>query len=765
MSLNDYKLSCELRGHSLDVRSVTEGSDFILSGSRDMKVKMWAKEGNSYKERATLQNHSNYVAVVFYLEDEGWICTGSNDSTICIYTSGSLVPVHTLKEHSATVSCLCKGLEPRSIVSGSWDKTGRIWRISDANTVSSVALQGHDAAVWAVESVSCGQRYVTGSADKNIFVWNASGVKIFVLKGHTDCVRGLIGLGNGGLLSCGNDAVIKVWNDEGECVNELFGHSNYIYSIALNRNVGEDVLVSGGEDSSLRMWSASEGALGSEMHIPAQSVWSVACLRNGDIVTGSSDGIVRIFTRDPARMAPADVLAAYQTSVDVWQKEHSAELGGIKVNDLPGPESLYMEGTEGQTRIVRQPNGKIECFQWTRGSWQLVGDVTGASGGTNASSGKTLYQGKEYDYVFSVDVEDGAPPIKLPYNRGQDPWYVAQEFIHKHNLPQVYLDQVANFVVKNSGNAPVAPSDNTFSDPFTGDSRYIPGSGGGNNVGGGNLLDPFTGASSYRTQQSEKSNSGEHFPTSAYSTMATADLEKILNKLKSFNSENAPDETKVNDSVLSDAIAVARSDGESPVAQIESLKCLLSWPRGILFPVLDLVRLAVRNEATCRTLMTTEMTKTLVECISDSAANQLMALRSLANMLAHQAGRDVVHSRLGEILGRISEIRKGSVNAQVAVATFLLNATVTQMSLANADECKILGECSLETMQWIEDREAVYRCLQALGNLTCTPVGQEILALVMSVDAVVDKIKALSRESGAEKLIGCSRDFCVTLGV
>lgn len=57
---------------------------------------------NVYKERSSLQNHSNYVAVVFYLEEEGWICTGSNDSTICIYTSGSIVPILTLKDHKAT---------------------------------------------------------------------------------------------------------------------------------------------------------------------------------------------------------------------------------------------------------------------------------------------------------------------------------------------------------------------------------------------------------------------------------------------------------------------------------------------------------------------------------------------------------------------------------------------------------------------------------------------------------------------------------------
>jgi phospholipase A-2-activating protein len=32
------------------------------------------------------------------------------------------------------------------------------------------------------------------------------------------------------------------------------------------------------------------------------------------------------------------------------------------------------------------------------------------------SGRKQLYEGKEYDYVFDVDIKDGAPALKLPYN-------------------------------------------------------------------------------------------------------------------------------------------------------------------------------------------------------------------------------------------------------------------------------------------------------------------------------------------------------------
>lgn len=32
------------------------------------------------------------------------------------------------------------------------------------------------------------------------------------------------------------------------------------------------------------------------------------------------------------------------------------------------------------------------------------------------SGRKQLHNGKEYDYVFDIDIGDGIPPLKLPYN-------------------------------------------------------------------------------------------------------------------------------------------------------------------------------------------------------------------------------------------------------------------------------------------------------------------------------------------------------------
>lgn len=314
------------------------------------------------------------------------------------------------------MSTLAAGNENGILLSGSWDKTAIVWKINGTGEHNSIKLEGHEAAVWSVCALKSG-KFVTGSADKNIIYWNSNGEKLKVLKGHKDCVRALLSLPNDSIISASNDATIKFWNEDGECVKELCGHTNYIYSMAFNYQMGDGVFVSGGEDSTLRMWSI-DGELGDAITLPAQSVWAVACLKNGDILTGTSDGIVRIFTKDSGRFADTQTMATFNASVEARVREATTTLGGVKVNELPGPEALLQKGRDGQTKMIRQPDGKVLCYEWSNGKWNSLGDVVGAAGGTQDTSGKSLFEGKEYDYVFTVDISDSAPPLKLPYNRG-----------------------------------------------------------------------------------------------------------------------------------------------------------------------------------------------------------------------------------------------------------------------------------------------------------------------------------------------------------
>jgi phospholipase A-2-activating protein len=64
---------------------------------------------------------------------------------------------------------------------------------------------------------------------------------------------------------------------------------------------------------------------------------------NGDIVSGSSDGIVRVFSESEDRWASAEDLKIYDDQV-ASQALPAQTIGDVKKSDLPGSESLAEPG-------------------------------------------------------------------------------------------------------------------------------------------------------------------------------------------------------------------------------------------------------------------------------------------------------------------------------------------------------------------------------------------------------------------------------------
>ena len=113
--------------------------------------------------------------------------------------------------------------------------------------------------------------------------------------------------------------------------------------------------------------------------------------------------------------------------------------------------------------MIRNGN-VVEAQIWSQAttSWTLVGTVVDAVG----SSHKKEFEGKEYDYVFDVDIKEGAPALKLPYNVNQNPYDAATKFLEKNNLPMGYLETVADFVVKNTSGAKIGQESESSNDPY-----------------------------------------------------------------------------------------------------------------------------------------------------------------------------------------------------------------------------------------------------------------------------------------------------------
>ncbi len=66
-----------------------------------------------------------------------------------------------------------------------------------------------------------------------------------------------------------------------------------------------------------------------------------------------------------------------------------------------------------------------------------------------ATEEKILFERQYYDYLFNVALNENVT-LKLPHNITEDPWCAAQAFIHRYKLDQMYLDQIAQFIITNT---------------------------------------------------------------------------------------------------------------------------------------------------------------------------------------------------------------------------------------------------------------------------------------------------------------------------
>ncbi len=434
-----------------------------------------------------------------------------------------------------------------------------------------------------------------------------------VFGGHTDAVRGLTLLEGGeSFASCGNDGNIHLYSLHGasssatstpiQPVQVLSGHTSFVYSLATIPG-GKGELVSSGEDRSVRIWR--DGALVQTITLPAISVWSVSVLPNGDIVCGSSDAAARVFTRDAALVANEASLKAYEHAIST-QVLNQTQVGDIKKDDLPGVEALSQPGSkEGQTKMVK--NGDVvEAHQWSASSqqWVKIGEVVGGVG----SGQKKLHEGKEYDYVFDVDIQDGVPPLKLPFNSTDNPYAAAQKFLEKNDLPQQYLDQIVRFIEQNT--AGVSLGGSQYVDPYTGASRYQPAGSSSSGAGaaapplklrhnrstqeltvvtytGARNVDPFTSSapSSSAAANSAASSSSRILPQRTFLAFRSANFAAIKNKLTQLNQQESVQLSSTELSQIDQLISQLESGSASTPVNIDALrKALASWAQRRVFP-------------------------------------------------------------------------------------------------------------------------------------------------------------------------------------
>lgn len=449
-----------------------------------------------------------------------------------------------------------------------------------------------------------------------------------------------------------------------------------------------------------------------------------------------SDNFCRVFTQSIDRQADTEELAQFEESLANF-KVAVQDIGDIKKSELPDKTFLLIPGKrDGQTVMVRDGE-KVLCYNWSSGKneWEAVGEVVGSAGASTSTSGKSLYQGTEYDYVFDVELDVGM--LKLPYNRGEDPWVVAQEFIHRHEIPQDYLNQIANFIIKNADVSSLSLGNNSYFDPFTGGSRYIPSCGEPSN-------NPRIDYSSEKNRDTASTKTlSQYFPQKIPLKFETLNKVGILEKLETSNA-------LVSDSLRKEELEQMVEAVISPNVEILDLAPLekaLRWPPERVWPVLDVLRLALRSEKAQDKWLSQNNDKALIELLMSylktpsPLPTQLLAIRCLANMALHNPGKRALTTMLNFILPSLVSLAPyPNKNMEIAIATLLLNyATIFTGHKELENHCQLLSATETVVLN-VSDPEAQFRILVAIGTLLTHSKDIKLIVHSLNIEPIIERL-------------------------
>ncbi|KAL8953910.1 MAG: hypothetical protein Q9222_000284 [Ikaeria aurantiellina] len=312
-----------LAGHEGGVWALQYEGDVLVSGSTDRSVRVWdIKEGRCTQ---VFQGHTSTVRCLqilmpsevgktsdgrpIMLPKQPLIITGSRDSNLRVwklprpgepefFQAGPPLDdnecpyfVRVLTGHHHSVRAIAAHADV--LVSGSYDCTVRVWKISTGEMIHRLA--GHTQKVYSVVLDHKRNRCISGSMDNMVKVWSLdTGSVLYNLEGHTSLV-GLLDLQQDRLVSAAADSTLRIWDPEtGLCRATLKAHTG---AITCFQHDGQKVI--SGSDRTLKMWNVTNGRFAKDLLTDLSGVWQVNFNERRCVAAVQRNGLTYIEASDP----------------------------------------------------------------------------------------------------------------------------------------------------------------------------------------------------------------------------------------------------------------------------------------------------------------------------------------------------------------------------------------------------------------------------------------------------------------------------------
>lgn len=249
------------------IQSLTFSPDnsYLASGGF-RTVKLWRRPRDvRLAELAGLDSPPVSLAVS---SDGKWAACGQENGAIKVFDLAARQLKHTLSGHSAAVSGLAFSADGARLLSGSQDKTLRLWKLDDGAAIGQIETP---SPVNAVVFVLQDQQLASGHADNGLRLWAPpaadappAATPLKEIGGHGGPVTSLAFSANGNQLVSGcADGAVRVFDAASGNMLRQMGHGAPVAAVSVRPDAKR--VASVGANNLTRLWNNESGQQVAEM--------------------------------------------------------------------------------------------------------------------------------------------------------------------------------------------------------------------------------------------------------------------------------------------------------------------------------------------------------------------------------------------------------------------------------------------------------------------------------------------------------------------
>lgn len=155
-------------------------------------------------------------------------------------------------------------------------------------------MAGHDNGVASIAFMPDGDTIVSGSFDKTVRIWGLSGMTRPIIIQNNEIIRSVAVSDDGKYIATGGECIVKIYNAKPLKLLSTLNHNRSVNSVAFSPN-GE-MLATGSDDDTVKIYNVNTGMIIRTLSGHSNWVWSVDFSFDGKmIVSGSGDNTIKIW--------------------------------------------------------------------------------------------------------------------------------------------------------------------------------------------------------------------------------------------------------------------------------------------------------------------------------------------------------------------------------------------------------------------------------------------------------------------------------------